>query len=370
MKIILVSNKVNTFSLAYRNEISILLKLGHEIVWMANFSGFIGDRNEIPCKTIHMDIFSYPFHKANLKAFLQLSDVIKEIYFDAMICTTPIGGFIGRLVAKKNKVPLVVYSAHGFLFYKGAPLINRTVYKWQEQIMARWTDYIITINDEDYIAANKYFKIKKDQIFKIHGAGVTVGNKRYDKRALKRKELGISEDAFILISAGFLNPNKNNKVIINAMNILKNNNIYYLLCGEGEEKEYLNKLVDKYELGNNVKFLGYRTDIIELLSISDVFVMPSFREGVPRALLEAMDLGIPCIGSDTRGIRELIGINKEGGLLCNPKSSKEFASAINYLYCNPSIFECMATRNQKEVARYSSEQVKQELYVIYSKIFR
>jgi len=367
MKVLLITNKVKTYALGFKIVLDALTAQGHKIVWAADFSGFMGDIQEIPCKTVQISINSNPLKPCNRTAYKQLLKIIDEEKIEAVHCSTPIGGMLGRLAAKKKKVNTVVYAAHGFLFFHGAPLLNRTVYKLQEQLMARWTDVLITITDEDYRAAQKFHLRGQKKLFLVHGAGVETGKTVNINREEKRKELGVPADAFVMVSAGFLNPNKNNRVLIEAMNLLQSKDVYYLICGEGELKDSLETKVREYGLEENVKFLGYRTDMAEIMACADLFAMPSFREGVPRALLEAMDLGVACIGSRTRGITELLS-NGEGGILCDPRSAREYAEGIEKMHTSPEMRRNMIALSRETAKAYSKERVREELLEIYSQV--
>lgn len=370
MRVLMVTNKVKSYALGFQNVIEPMLEQGHELTWAADFSGFLGDIGVIPCKTEQIDINSNPLKPSNLKAYRQLLRVIDRHSIEAVMCSTPIGGMLGRLAAKAKKISPVIYAAHGFLFFKGAPFINRTVYRFQEELMARWTDVLININEEDYHAAENFKLRGMRKHYLIHGAGVKVGQRIQIDRAAKRKELDVLEDAVVIVSAGFLNPNKNNRVVIEALAKLNDSRYCYLICGDGELKDELMSLAHQLGIGNQVKFLGYRTDMMEIMAASDIFVMPSFREGVPRALLEAMDLGLPCVGSNTRGIRELIGENGEGGYVCDPRSADTFATAFRKLAADAEAKEVMIARNQALVHQYSAETVREEMDLIYSQVLQ
>jgi glycosyltransferase involved in cell wall biosynthesis len=233
--------------------------------------------------------------------------------------------------------------------------------------MSRWTDVLVTINDEDYRAAQKMKLKKGGKLFMIHGAGVEVGQSREGDRAAKRAEIGLPEDAVAIVSAGILNKNKNNRVIIEALGKLENKNVYYVVCGEGDEESALRELAISLGVSDRVLFLGFRTDMKQIMLACDIFAMPSFREGVPRALLEAMDLGLPCIGTRTRGIRELIGNDK---LLCGGSSAEEFSAAIDYVINNPEDCKKIIARNVEEAKLYSKERVRAEYAAIYEEVLK
>ena len=365
MKILMVSNKVITYSLGAQNSIEPLKRLGAEIVWAADFSRFHGDISAIPCITEQISIHTNPLKLCNFKAYRQLLDLIDRYQIDAVVCSTPIGGLLARLAAKQKRIQPVLYAAHGFLFFKGAPLINRTLFKWEEELLAPYTDVLVTITKEDYAAAQSLKLRGATRPYLIHGAGVKVGVHVETDRKEKRRSIGVPVDSFVVISAGELNKNKNTRVIIQALKDAPQ--VHYVVCGDGPEKEVLVSLSQKLNVSNRVHFLGYRTDMPELYAMADAFVMMSFREGLPRALLEAMDLALPCVGSDTRGIRDLI--DADGGFICSPKDAKAFADAFEKMRINPELCARMGAYNKTRVSDYSCSVVREELFEIYRKTF-
>ena len=274
MKILLVANKVKTYNLGFQNEIEPLLEAGHEVVWAADFSSFVGDyKTATPCEARSIDIRSNPFNKSNIKAYKQLLAILREEKFDAVQCSTPIGGMLARLAAKRMKIGTVIYEAHGFLFFKGAPLLNRTVYKLQEHIMSRWTDALVTIIEEDYNAAKKMKLRKGGKLYMIHGAGVEVGQTVECDREALRASIGLPSDAVAVVSAGILNKNKNNRVIIEALPLAKSEKVHYVICGEGDGEGELRELAKSLGVEDRVHFLGFRTDMPQVMCASDIFAM-------------------------------------------------------------------------------------------------
>lgn len=364
----MITNRVKTYALGFKNVIEPLRQLGHDVIWAADFSNFVGDISQIDCPTRQIDIVSYPFHRTNIKAYKQIKSIIKKENIEAVQCSTPIGGALGRIAAYRCGLKYIMYTAHGFLFFKGAPLINRTLYKLEEKILSHITDVLITINAEDFNAAQQLILRNGKKPFMVHGAGVEVGVEVEVNREEKRQAIGIPTDATMIVSAGDLNINKNNHVIIKALGLLKNDNLYYVLCGVGPEESDLRRLAKDCGVEGNVIFLGYRTDMSEIMKVSDIFVMPSLREGVPRSLLEAMDLNKPCIGSRTRGIADLIDENK-GGYICNPKDAVQFANAISQLVSDKHLCLSMGEYNHNKAKNYSFEIVRKEYIDIYGKVF-
>lgn len=311
-----------------------------------------------------------PFGKTNLTAYRQLVDFVKQENIDYIHCNTPVGGLLGRLVGKKCKVKKVIYQAHGFHFYQGAPKKNWLVYYPVEKWLAHDTDALITINNEDFELAKNKLKLRKNgKVYYVPGVGIDTAQYALanNSRDEKREELNIPLDAFLMISVGELNANKNNSVVISAMAKLKNPNIHYILCGIGEKQTELQAQSDQAGLHDNVHFLGYRTNITELYKTADCFVMPSFREGLSRSLMEAMASGLPCVVSKIRGNVDLIQDGK-GGFLCSTNSSDEFAKAIALLCNNKPLCSEMSRWNHAKVREFDASVVENRMADIYAEV--
>jgi glycosyltransferase involved in cell wall biosynthesis len=300
----------------------------------------------------------------NKVAYDNLCEIVKNNDIQVIHCNTPVGGMIGRLVGKKYHVPKVIYTAHGFHFYKGAPLFNNTILKWAEAIMAHWTNAIITMNQEDYEAAQKFHLKKNGHIYKVHGVGINC--KDYENinvnREAYRRGLGLEDDDFVCIASGDLVKRKNYQVAIRAIAEIKNTHIKYLICGKGPEDKNLKKLVNELGINKQVHFLGFRTDIKELLAISDCFFFASLQEGLPRSTMEAMASGLPVVCSAIRGNTDLIDDGKGGFMFC-PKSPEEAATALVRLM--NSNFKMMGKYNLNKVREYDISVVKDEIKNIY-----
>lgn len=364
-----ISNRITTFVTA---SISAAHDLKMDFYQVANWHGaqkgqIEKDEEKYGIKIKNLPISRNPFDKSNLSAYKQLVEFIKQEKIDYIHCNTPTGGILGRLAGKKCKVKKVIYQAHGFHFYKGAPKKNWLVYYPVEKWLAKYTDALITINKEDFELASKKFRLRNNgKVYYV--AGVGIDSKQYlsdgKLRDEKRAELNIPLDAFVIISVGELNENKNNKVIISALEKLKNKNIHYILCGVGDKKDELSAMAQSAGISENIHFLGYRTDIKALYNASDCFVMPSFREGLSRSAMEAMASGLPCILSDIRGNRDLIE-NGSGGFLCKPDDVIGFSEAISKLFGNSLLCEKMKEYNLKKIKDFDTSVVEKEIREIY-----
>lgn len=314
------------------------------------------------CKVYQIDWSRLPLKKSNLKAIKQIRSVLEAGAYDIVHCHTPIAAVCTRLACRKvrKRGTRVFYTAHGFHFYKGAPLKNWLFYYPVEKFCAHFTDVLITINKEDYIFAQKHLNIKRIEY--IAGVGIDLNRFRdvaIDK-AKKREGLGVPEHAILLLSVGELNKNKNHETVIRA---ITNMNVHYVIAGEGCLREHLQSIIDELSLTERVKLIGYRSDVPELYQIADVYILPSFREGLNVSIMEAMASGLPCIASEIRGNRDLIDDN--GGFLCETTDVTAFAKKINLLVNNVSLREEMGKNNRLAIRKFSSETVQKALYKIY-----
>ncbi len=301
-----VKTHINVFHLPYLKWFK---EQGYE-VHVAAKNDFVNEPCIIPnCDKFYDIHFArFPFSKVNIKAYKQLKKIIKENNYDIIHCHTPVAGVLTRLAARNCKNTTVAYTAHGFHFFKGAPLLNWLIYYPVERFCAMFTDKLITINKEDYERAKKFSLRKNGKVYCVPGVGIDIEKIRNTKVDIlqKKKELGIPEKIPVLLSVGELNKNKNHIVVLNALSKLKDKRFIYLICGRGVLKECLEGKIKELGLNNTVKLLGYRNDITEILKIADLFIFPSEREGLPVSLIEAMAADLPAIASNVRGNRDLI----------------------------------------------------------------
>lgn len=308
----------------------------------------------------------FPFHPSNIRAFRKLKKIMREQHYDVIHCHTPVGGVLGRLSAMRSRRlgTKVFYTAHGFHFYKGAPLKNWIMYYPVEKLCAHFTDILITINKEDYELAKR--KLKAKQIEYVPGVGIDT--KKFSDcnidRAEKRKEFGVPENATLLMSVGELNGNKNHEIVIKALASLNDSDIYYIIAGKGEREKKLLDRVKNLGLEKNVRLLGYRSDIAELYKASDICVFPSIREGLGLAAIEGMAAGLPLLVADNRGTRDFC-VNNVNGLVCSPFSVDEFANAIRTLNTNPELCEKYGDANKSKATDFDLSIINEMMNKIY-----
>lgn len=312
----------------------------------------------------------HPVNLNNFNSYLQLRKIINSNDFEIIHCHTPTGAALTRLAsrnARKNGSK-IFYTAHGFHFYKGAPLVNWLFYFPVEMLLARQTDVLITINKEDTVRAKKYLKAKRVEY--IPGVGIDV--RKYKKNMIdsstKRKELGIPKGAFVILSVGELNKNKNHEVVLRTLGKLRNSNIHYVICGQGYMEEYLKNLSTQLNIDNQVHILGFRNDIDAISKVADIFIFPSFREGLSLALMEAMASGLPVICSNIRGNIDLIDSEK-GGYLINPENSRGLENNLKDLINNENKRIKFGAYNSIKILEFDIDEVIEKTTKIYQEVF-
>lgn len=371
MKILYVTTWAMTMDF-FPEHFKMLLQEGHEIELACNCQSPISDKIAQFGFHVHNIPFSRsPFSKDNIRAYRLLKKLIEQNQYDAVHCHTPNASVITRLVCRKHRRQglKVIYTGHGFHFFKGAPLKNWVIYFPIEWICSFFTDAIITINSEDYSLACKYFHAKS--VWKIPGVGVNpnIPAATEINRTIKRQELGIPPEAILLLSVGEINRNKNHQIILKALGLIKDNKIHYAIAGCGPEEENIITLAQKLDLASNLHLLGYRKDIFELCASADIFCFPSRREGLGVAALEGMMAGLPVLTSNVHGINDF-SINGETGFKYSPLDAAGFASGIKRLAADSLLRKRMGEHNQEVVKRFSSEQAVLQLQKIYRCIFK
>lgn len=206
----------------------------------------------------NVDFSRSPYSPKVFKSLQQMEKLLKEIHFSLVHVHTPVAAFVTRLACQRTNTHPVLYTAHGFHFYKGAPLKNWLLYYNMEKLAARWTDGLITINEEDFEAAKKFRLRNNGQVFYVPGVGVDVEAIQQRAAAIdrstKRRELGIDDKSTVIITVGELNTNKNHTQVLRALSELRKTNLHYLIVGTGENELKLKKMVKQLSLQNNVSF--------------------------------------------------------------------------------------------------------------------
>ena len=312
-----------------------------------------------------------PFDRRNIKAYKALKEVFEKQRYDIVVCNTPMGGILTRMVAQKYRKTgtKVVYIAHGFHFYKGAPKKNWLVYYPIEKHFAKKCDVLVTINEEDYLLAKKKFKTRVER---IHGIG--VNEKRYypisqAEKETQRAKFGYKKDEFIILTVGELLKNKNQIQVIQAVEEVAktHSNIRLLLAGNGKDRERLEGYVAERGLQKHVSFLGYCTNLQEYQRIVDVGVSCSIREGLGLNVIESMMSGNTFIATKNRGHNELIE-DQRNGFLVEVGDFKTLANRLEQLLCDTALKENMQKRALEGIRPYALEETITEVTGVFESL--
>lgn len=361
---------IRTFHLPY---LKLLHDNGYEVHVATN-----GDEQFPYCDVKHqICIERSPLKLNNVKAIKQLKNIIDEERFDIIHCHTPMGAVVARIAAmsaRKKYGTRVIYTCHGFHFYKGAPRLNWLLFYPIEKLLAKYTDTIITINKEDYNLATNKFNKRCHDIQYVPGVGIdtkkfkiNLSDKEKDKL---RDSIGLEKDAFVLTCVARLDKNKNQCFLINAMEELvkEKNNIHLLLVGPDELNGYYQNIVLEKGMKKNIHFLGRREDIPYLLSISDIIVSASLREGLPVNVMEAFAAGKPVIALKCRGMKDLIDDEKNGYVIFKSSNEVEienFNNKVKCLYNDKKLYKKIAINNINKSYDFDVSNIIVQLKRIY-----
>ncbi|MBO1096420.1 glycosyltransferase family 4 protein [Enterococcus casseliflavus] len=377
-KVLMVASVASMIDLFNMNNIKILQDMGYSVEVACNFQeGSITSQERInnfkeELESKNIKYYDIPIPRSIVKikkiteSYLKLKKIINDNKYELIHCHSPIGSVISRICAIRfrKKGLKVIYTAHGFHFYKGASIEKWLIYYPIEKILSYFTDCIITINQEDYNFSQN--KMNAQNVAYIPGIGIDV-------KKIWSYSIPNRDEKFTLISVGQLSQRKNHQVVIESLALLKErlniDSIQYLICGLGELDSDLKMLVENLGISQNVVFLGFQENVIDYLKSADCFIFPSLQEGLPVSLMEAMAVPLPVICSKIRGNVDLIDNNK-GGILVQPNDIKRISEAIEYMYANENIREEFRKYNYEKVKLFDTSIVNEKMFELYSFILK
>lgn len=371
-KVLFVATVVKTHMMQFHIP---YLKMFQEMGWETAVASRNDYENPADCQIPYCDAYydipfeRLPWKRKNFRAYRMLKTIIDEGRYDIIHCHTPVGAMIARLAAlsARKKGTKVIYTAHGFHFFKGAPLINWLLFYPAEKMLAPVTDVLITINKEDHARALK--KLPSKRIEYVPGVGIQTERFRSsaDVRQKKRRELGFDDEDFLILTVAEMTANKNHITVLKALSMLKEkpefDKIHYLICGRGEMWASLEASAKEMGISEHVHFLGYRSDAPQLYGSSDLFAFVSFREGLSVALMEAMSSGMPILCTKIRGNTDLIDDGVSG--MFTENSPEAVADSILKLYRDPDFRTALGQGAAEKVKLYDEETIHAQMKEIY-----
>lgn len=369
-KVLFVANIHKHFMAFHLPYIKWFKENGYEVHVAANDGSVVVPMAD---KQWNLCIERKPFKFNNFKAYKELKSIIEEEKFSLVTSHTPMGGVMARLAGRKTRNSnnlKMLYTAHGFYFAKGSPMLHWLLYYPMEKFLSRYTDAIITINQEDFEMVKSH-GFKNKATFKIPGIGINTERlviiSEEQKKEL-RKNYGYNENEFIMIYIAEYIPRKNHKFILDTLpELLKTiPNLKLLFAGRGRDMNKTEEYAKSMGLANFVDFLGFRKDIGELIAISDIGISASKLEGLPLNLAEEMYSGLPVVATAVRGNKDII-IHADNGFIFTQNNKKAFIEAIVYLYNNPHKRKEMGKKAAESVQKYSIENSLKAMVGIYEK---
>ena len=374
-KVLFVATVVKTHIMEFHIP---YLKLFQDMGWETAVAARNDYEEPADCVIPHCDTYydvpfaRIPWKADNIKAYGQLKKIIDSGNYDLIHCHTPVGAMITRLaaMAARKKGTKVIYTAHGFHFFKGAPVFNWLAYYPVEWLLAGLTDVLITINKEDYAFAKKNIRAKRIEYVPGVGVDTTRFGAGVADGGEKRRELGFAQEDFLLLTVAEMTKNKNHTTVLKALGVLKDlpeyDRMQYLICGRGEQRQALEAEAESLGIRDHVHFLGYRHDVPQLCRCSDLFVFMTHREGLPVALMEAMSCGLPTVCSRVRGNTDLIDDGVEGDFAVSDPQA--VARAILDMYHDGDKRRRMGEAASRKVKQFGKESVHEKMKEIYISI--
>lgn len=369
-KILYVTNITRNVNAFFIPHLNMIVDEGHTVDCACKITGeheIKKDKLRESINFFDIPVTRNPLNFKNIVALHKLYKLQKEKKYDVIHVHSPIIGAYTRLLKIAFPDVKMIYTAHGYHFHKGASKLTWLIFYNIEKFLSRYTDLLITINYEDY-QVSKDFRCK--ELIKMNGVGVDLSEFKEiseQEKLVIRKSIGLNEDDFILIMVGEHNKNKNQIQLIKAVQELESDypKIKAIFIGDGELLEE-NK---KYIINNNIKnaiILGFRRDVNQLVNASDVLCSLSYREGLPKNVIEGLACGKVILGTNVRGTSDLIenGVN---GYNVNPGDYDKTVEFIKRLYDkkNNDKFEMMRTNSRNKSRKYNVDVVLDELKVIY-----
>jgi glycosyltransferase involved in cell wall biosynthesis len=301
---------------------------------------------------------STPYARANVAALQGLGRLLRRNKYDIVHANMPVPGYLARLACRLfSRQSVVIYTAHGFHFHQGGRALSNAAFETLERLAGRWTDYLVTINQEDYEAARRLRIVAPDRVWPMPGVGIDTAyfdpaRVRPDEIQAVRQGMALaSDDVLLLMVAGF-RAGKRHRDAIAALAELRDSRVHLAFAGRGPLLEATRTLSQAHGVAERVHFLGYRSDVRALVCASLATLLPSEREGLPRSMQESLALGVPVIGADVRGTRELL---RDGcGVVVPVGDVHGLTNAVRWVLAHPERANDMGRRGrQRVIERYA-----------------
>ncbi len=334
---------------------------GHEVVGVCSDGPLVDDVREAGFRVETLPIarsYNLVQHVASYRALVRL---FRREHFDMVHVHTPVAALIGRFAARRAGVKIIVYTAHGFYFHEHMPLLKRAVFVVLEWLAGRLTDVLFTQAEEDAATARR-LGLCGGKIVTAIGNGVDPARFAPDAsiRARVRKELQTDETRPVIMVVGRLVAEKGYPELFEAIGAVDAD---LWVIGErlpsdhaSTIEQWIADIAADPDRSTRIRFLGYRSDVPDLLRAADIFTLPSHREGMPRSIIEAMFAGLPVVATDIRGSREEV-IDGETGLLIPVRDGTALRDALARLIADRGLCRRLGAAGRLRAEQHYDEAV-------------
>ncbi len=376
-RILVLSDTASLQDLNNRSNLNLLLEMNCEIHVGCNFThgnttsservdAFANELRDADITCLQLSFQKLKNHFANQKNVeKELDRIFRAFEYDLVHCLTLSSLWCAGPIAKKYHIP-VMCTSYGLPVYEGVSLITRLKLAPKMKKASKYAEVFVCCNYEDYSFAKSNFKSK--HVFRIPGIGLDPYRFRAPtvSRHRMRDFMEIPQNAVTLITVGALTKQKNHAVILKALARLRMLEIHYVICGGGDNADYLYKLTQNLNLNDRVHFTKHRDDIVNMLHACDIFCLPSKAEGIGIAALEAMEAGLPLITSNVQGLKDIMedGVT---GFSFRPDDVTGFVAGIEALTEDKKLREQMGQHNRSAAEvfyRENTEYIMRQIYEV------
>lgn len=303
------------------------------------------------------DLVRDPHPVKDLVTLARLYRMIRRGRYHIVHTHTTKAGLLGRLAAKAAGVPIIVHTPHGHAFHDYLGVRGSEALKWAERGLARITDRIICLTPaerDDHV----HLRIGPAGLFEVIHSGVDLERFRHarvDPESLRRA-LGLRPSGPLVVCVARLVPVKGVEYLLEAVPLVRAAvpAATVMFVGDGPLRPLMERRAAALVRGGAVAFLGLRSDVPEILKLSDVAVLPSLNEGMGRAAVEALAAGRPVVASRVSGIQDIV-VDGETGFLVPPADPRALADAVVRVLVTSGLAQAMGARAAQSVGAYGIE---------------
>lgn len=337
---------------------------GHDVLVVTGTAGWL--TNELAAIGVDYEILPDLIREINpakdIKTITSICHILEDKHPDIIHCHSSKAGIVGRIAGAIKNVP-AVFTAHGWAFTSGVSSAKRIIYAAIEHMMLGITKKVICVSEFDRQLAKRWFLHNYNRVVTVHNG---IVDKAFNSNIVREYSLPLK-----LISVARFSHQKNNMELIKAIeqiNKLYSDNLQLNMVGDGPLLSEAQTYVTSHKLGNDVHFLGSRTDVDDILNQNDIFCLISNYEGLPISIIEAMRAGMPIIASDVGGVNELVqdGVN---GFLIPRGNISELVEKLKYILDHKELIKSMGEASRKIYEEeYTADRMNQKILSVYNEV--